>query len=169
MPRVSKGELEARKEAARLEDERRRQMEAAIADLEKRGFSHEQISEEMGLMPMQLPPAWEFLTKRLWKVSTDQVDAVWHKALVDLLFSKIPLDRRARDQIGHTLWRLAFPNTERDRREKAKVERVMAESMREHLTSRGLSDGEADKRIGKMLKISDKAVQQRRTRQKRQP
>jgi len=61
MHRVSKRELEARKEAARLEDERRRQMEAAIADLEKRGFSHEQISEEMGLIPMQLPPALEFL------------------------------------------------------------------------------------------------------------
>jgi lambda repressor-like predicted transcriptional regulator len=176
MPRKSAKELAARKEWARLEDETRQWMKAKITELEKQGWSSEQIRDELGLstleqirdeLGLEYSPAKQFLFDRLKGVDDANIYDEMYRAMVDLLRSDIPLDRYSRQSIAESLWRLAFPNPARDARQKRRVQAAVAEDLKRFLQYRGEPALKAEQLVAEALGVkSVDALRKRRQRAK---
>jgi hypothetical protein len=162
MPKTSAKELARRKEAARLQDEHRQWMEAQIDALEKQGLSAEEIGDELGLVFMKYSPVMEFLRDRLNRTSEANFDDEMHRAIVDLLRSDIALDRGSRELIASLLWRLAFPNTEAQRKTKRRAEMQFAEVLKRHYRERGMSGLEAEQQVVESLGLDSVAALRKR-------
>ena len=151
MPKTSAKELKARKRAAQLQDEHRQRMEAQITKLEKQGLSAEQISDELGLWFPQYPPAMQFIFDRLKGVKDANVYDEMHRAMVDLLRSDIPLDRKSRQWIADLFWRLAFPNPASEARQKRRLRAEMADDLKRICEECGMTALEAEQAVAKDL------------------
>jgi hypothetical protein len=96
--------LQARKQAAREQDENRRHIEALL----EAGYT----AEELGLHPVRLPPALAFIRERLNEIKdggTDEMLAHSYDAFEALLISDVPLDPISRRWIRDVLHGLRFP------------------------------------------------------------
>jgi hypothetical protein len=127
------------------EQEDRKDIAAQIAELEQQpgGVSDAQLEKLFGLVVLPLPPATEFMRKRLNAVSPDdpQFDSKWKQAIVDLVASKVPLDRHTRLKIAGELRGLYFPDAKRDRHAKRQFEVAVIEDRKRHLLSCGTDTG----------------------------
>jgi hypothetical protein len=152
MSKTSAKELEARKQAARRQEEQRQRLEAKIADLQKQGWSAEQICDEVGLwIPPEESPAIQFLLDRMKGVEVSVFDDEMHRAMIDLLRSDTPLDRTSRQWIADLFFRLAFPNRADEAQGKRRVEAAAAELMKRCYQERGMTALEAEEAVAEDL------------------
>jgi hypothetical protein len=169
--RLSKQEqAKARRFSPRGQEERA-QLESAIATVigpfatREEELAAEELAQtrlkDLGLFTLSESPAMQFIHRRLHGVTPDEFEAAGKLAMVDLIKSEVPLDRRVRQLIAGELYSLYFPNSARDHRTKQQNEIAMIESMKRHLLHEGKTAAEADKRIAGVLGISVEALQKR--------
>jgi hypothetical protein len=141
---MSQRELDEARCRFRQEQQDRAHIEALIADAQL---------EELGLTPVSLSPAMEFIKSRLNKVPHDdpQFDTKWKQAIIDLVASDVPLDPRTRLALAGELRRLYFPNAARDKRRKGQMSFLNIEWYKQHLRDCGLTAAEADREIAASL------------------
>jgi hypothetical protein len=157
MPKTSAKEIEARKQAARLQDEQRLWIEVKIAELQKQGWTTDQICEEVGLLtPPEFSPAMQFLLDRTKGVDVSVFDDEMHRAMVDLLLSDMPLDldRLTRQLIAYRLSRLAFPNPPKEKLQKRRMEADVAASLKRRYQERGMTALEAEQTVAENLGLT---------------
>jgi hypothetical protein len=166
MPKTSAKELQRRKEAARLQQQR---IEAQTAKLQKQGLSAEQIRDALGLPKMS--PSMQFLYDRIGghlfadvirdmpaDVSLrdanvldlmDDFERKLELAMVDLLRSDIPLDRESRRWIANRFLILATPNAVT--KAQKTMEARFATDLKRELEERGATAYEAEQRVAEFL------------------
>jgi hypothetical protein len=160
--RMSKQErVEARRQFQE-EREHRKRLEAQIAELEKLRVDV-QPEETLGLTVAPMSPALDFIRRRLNKVPPDdpQSDAKWQQAVIDLVASNIPLDPRTRSLLAGELSRLYFPNAERDRRARRRIESAAIEDLKRELLRRGMTAAEVEREVAQTFGISVPALRKR--------
>jgi hypothetical protein len=151
--RLSKTEQEEARRYWLEKQQHRRWLESEIA---KRGQLTEADLDELGLTIPDNPPAWKFITDCLAKVRPDdpQFNKKWQQAVIDLVASDVPLDPIMRHLIAGELRRLYFPNAERDRRERRRLEIAAIESQKQLLQGRGMTAKEVEQAIAENFGIS---------------
>jgi hypothetical protein len=173
--RRSKQERDKLRDEWQQRQKERERFEAHIAEIEELielGVVTDAQLEDHRLFPEfffpKLSPAMQFLSDRLSGVSSDDdYDNKWKQAIVDLVKSDIPLDPRSRSLLAGDLHRLYFPNDERDRRDKQRMEAAWIEELMETALSRGMTTAEAREEIAKALGIN--SVEALRKRVQRAP
>jgi hypothetical protein len=154
MPKTSAKELQKRKEAARLQYERRLWIEAKIVEMAKEGLSWEQIRDTLGLTESEWSPSMEFVYARLMGVSRKDLEREYHRAIIDLLLSNIPLDRESRQSIADTLRFFTDPKPVTKAR-LIREETEYAVTLKRHLQEDGATALEAEQLVAESLGLKN--------------
>jgi hypothetical protein len=164
--RLSKTEQKEAQRYWREKQQHRRRVESEIA---KRGQLTEADFDELGLIVPAEPPAWRFIVERLKKVRPDdpQYKKKWQQATIDLVASDVPLDPLMRHLIAGELRGLYFPNVERDRRERRRLEIATIESQKQLLRGRGMTAKEIEQAIAESFGISVDGLRKKIQRERR--
>jgi hypothetical protein len=165
----TKRERDEARRRVEQEQEHRKSIEAPLAELEKQpGGASEAQLRALGLVELPLPPATEFIRKRLNEASPDdpQFNSKWKQAIVDLVASDVPLDRHTRSKIAGELRRLYFSDGKRDRHAKRQTELAAIEDYMRYLISCGMTMKEAEhpvvEEMGQALGIATVAALRKR-------
>jgi hypothetical protein len=91
----------------------------------------------------------------------------WQQATIDLVASDVPLDPLMRHLIAGELRGLYFPNVERDRRERRRLEIATIESQKQLLRGRGMTAKEIEQAIAESFGISVDGLRKKIQRERR--
>jgi len=144
----ARAEREKRKAKAAEDDQRRREIEAALRAGHK--------AEDLGLTPWELPPAINYIRQHLNEEGLENGGLI----IADLMLSNIPLDPWARQLIAGILLHRHL-----DRSDKKLTRMRVEQSLKRFLmASRGLAAGEAETKVAEAFGTTIDALRKRRQR-----